>query len=170
MTEPEITITVYGKPAPQGSKRHVGNGRMIEQVKGVKPWRASVVRDATAQLRALSVQRYGGVGQVSMLRLDGQLEASMAFTMRAKPTSKPSWWPPSEPWSRHLWWYPASRPDLSKLVRSTEDALTDAGVWADDGRVVRYRDVVEMYVGDPREPHALDQPGAVIRIWKVAAP
>ena len=38
----EIFNTVIGIPAPQGSKRHVGNGIMIENSKRVKPWRQNV--------------------------------------------------------------------------------------------------------------------------------
>ena len=34
-----LTFTAYGIVAGQGSKRHVGNGVMIEQSKRVKPWR-----------------------------------------------------------------------------------------------------------------------------------
>ena len=32
-------FAVLGLPAPQGSKRHVGEGRMVESSKRVKPWR-----------------------------------------------------------------------------------------------------------------------------------
>lgn len=32
--------------------------------------------------------------------------------------------------------FPTSKPDLTKLLRSTEDALTDAGVWRDDAQIV----------------------------------
>lgn len=38
-----IEITVHGLPAPQGSKRHVGRGVMVESSKNVKPWRSAVV-------------------------------------------------------------------------------------------------------------------------------
>jgi len=37
-----IYIPVVGIPAPQGSKRHVGNGVMVESSKRVKPWRQDV--------------------------------------------------------------------------------------------------------------------------------
>lgn len=37
-----LAISVYGIPAPQGSKCHVGNGRMIEASKKVGPWRQAV--------------------------------------------------------------------------------------------------------------------------------
>jgi len=35
-----------GIPAPQGSKRHVGNGRMVESSKALKPWREQIIADA----------------------------------------------------------------------------------------------------------------------------
>jgi Holliday junction resolvase RusA-like endonuclease len=58
-------------------------------------------------------------------------------------------------------------PDLSKLIRSTEDALTDAGVWTDDARVVAYHQPRKVYAGSA-DPDALHTPGAVIRVWRVA--
>ena len=36
------TIKVAGRPAPQGSKRHVGRGRFVEASKYLKPWRTAV--------------------------------------------------------------------------------------------------------------------------------
>ena len=37
-----FSLTVYGVAAPQGSKRHVGNGVMIESSNRVRPWRQDV--------------------------------------------------------------------------------------------------------------------------------
>ena len=37
-----LVITVHGTPAPQGSKRHVGRGIMVESSAKVKPWREAV--------------------------------------------------------------------------------------------------------------------------------
>jgi Holliday junction resolvase RusA-like endonuclease len=161
MSKPAITITVYGQPAPQGSKKPIGNNRMIEQVKGVKPWRQDV---KTAGLAAMEA---GHIGSTAIHRLpfDGPLVAEMVFTVRDKPASKPTWWPSTRRWSRLLWWRPAGAPDLSKLARSTEDALTQAGVWKDDARVVEYRRLAKVFVDQPGEPDALHVPGAVIRIW-----
>jgi hypothetical protein len=42
----QVCFTVYELPAPQGSKRHVGNGRMIESSTKVKPWRQAVIAAA----------------------------------------------------------------------------------------------------------------------------
>src|SRR5713226_4632244 len=64
-----LTITVHGRPAPQGSKRHVGNGVMIESSKAVKPWREDVKQ---AGLEAM------GWGERPCL--DGPLRVSMVFT------------------------------------------------------------------------------------------
>jgi crossover junction endodeoxyribonuclease RusA len=37
----ELYFTAFGVPRPQGSKRHVGNGVMIE-ASDVKPWRKAI--------------------------------------------------------------------------------------------------------------------------------
>lgn len=151
-----IEIIVYGSPAPQGSKSFKGmvNGHavMAESSKKVKPWRMDVKAAAEA-----SIRRVGGLWTA----LDGPLVVSMVFTM-PKPASAPK--------SRRTW--PDRKPDLSKLVRSTEDALTDAGLWADDARVVEYARLAKVF---PREdPQALDSPGVRITVQpmvaRVAAP
>ena len=61
--------------------------------------------------------------------------------------------------------YPHTKPDLSKLVRATEDALTDAGVWEDDARVVELT-AAKAYPIIPHVPgtEILDRPGCVITI------
>lgn len=148
---PEIVITVYGSPAPQGSKRHVGGGVMVEMSKGVKPWRQDV---KAAALQVMPSQP-----------LDGPLAASVVLTMRDQPTGKPTWWPAGLRWSSKFRTRPASTPDLSKLLRSTEDALTGV-VWKDDARVVEYVRLAKYYVGDPASD-VLDRPGAVIRVWQL---
>ena len=48
----KIFIPVRGLPAPQGSKRHIGHGIMIENSKKVKPWRQDV--------RAAAIDHYEG--------------------------------------------------------------------------------------------------------------
>jgi Holliday junction resolvase RusA-like endonuclease len=133
-----IGINVIGTPGPQGSKRHVGGGRMIESSKLVKPWRESVVwaaREAMAGRPAIK----------------GAIVVEMIFTMR-KPLSAPK--------KRKT--LPLSKPDLSKLARSTEDALTTAGVYEDDARIVEYTRLAKVFPGE--DPDALDVPGCVIRI------
>lgn len=104
-----IQLRVYGDPAPQGSKRHVGGGRMIEASKKVGPWRRAVAEAALA------------LGDHKPL--DGPLEADVTFYLPRPKSVK-----------RAL---PHVPPDLDKLVRGLFDALTIAGVWVDDALVVR---------------------------------
>lgn len=150
----DFVIKVRGVPGPQGSKRHVGGGTMLESSAKVRPWRQDV------KAAALDV-----VGDRAPL--DGPLAISMVFTMREQPVGRPTWWPKGTPWSRSLRWRPASTPDLSKLARSTEDALTGV-IWADDARVVEYVRLAKYYAGHPADDVLPHGAGAVIRIWRLA--
>lgn len=142
----KIEFTVYGRPAPQGSKRHVGNGVMIESSKHVKPWRV-LVHAAARQ----AIEEWERAVGVPWSPLDEALRVRMVFTM-PKPKSAPK--------SRQTW--PCRLPDLSKLVRSTEDALTNAGLWRDDARVVEYVRTAKVYPNEDAE--ALTSPGVRITV------
>lgn len=150
-----MTITVYGQPAPQGSKKFLGvrggKGIMVESSKAVKPWREAVKCAALDELEdehaGLSLERHCNGA------IPGTIEVRMTFTI-PKPKSAPK---------RYRTW-PDRKPDLSKLVRSTEDALTDAGVWEDDARIVRCV-ASKVYPGEGTD--ALNTPGAVIHIKQV---
>ncbi len=136
-----IEIIAYGIPAPQVAKSFVGvsksgKGLMVESSKKVKPWRATVVLAAKAAM-------------AERAPLDGPLSVSMVFTV-PKPKSAPK--------TRRTW--PDTRPDLSKLARSTEDALTDAGVYVDDARIVSYSWLSKVYPGEDAD--ALSEPGVRI--------
>lgn len=149
----ELLIIAYGTPAPQGSKRHLGNGVMVESSKKVKPWREAVKHAALDALWP------------SWTPLDGPIHLAVTFTFNR----------PQGHWrtgrNAHLLRdaaprYPAGMPDLSKLIRSTEDALTDAGVWKDDARVVDV--TASKRYADPG-PDVLTTPGAIIRVRTLAA-
>lgn len=135
------SFMVIGTPAPQGSKRHVGHGIMVESSKKLKPWREAV--------------KYAALQHAPTLPLDGPLHVRMVFTLR-KPISAPK--------RRRIW--PDRTPDLSKILRATEDALTDAGIWSDDARVVEYTRLAKVYPGE--DPDALHVPGVRVAIWTVS--
>lgn len=148
---PAFSLLVFGIPGPQGSKKAVGTRRskkggrvpvLVESSAKVKPWRDAVVKAAEEE-----IQRLG-----AWAKLDGPLVGEMHFTLPA---------PQKMPRGRvaHTVY-----PDLSKLLRSTEDALTSAGIWADDARVVRYRDLSKTYPG--LGARALDRPGVVLHVWR----
>ena len=145
-----IELVVYGSPAPQGSKSFKGmftgkdgrqHAKLAESSKKVRPWRQDV--KAAAELKCGNLQP-----------LDEPLRVRMIFTL-PKPMSAPK--------TRRT--FPSKKPDLSKLVRSTEDALTDAGIWRDDSRVV---ECFARKVFPNEDAEALNAPGVRIFIERIA--
>jgi Holliday junction resolvase RusA-like endonuclease len=138
-----LAITVHGMPGPQGSKKLVGRdgkgrGILVESSKKVKPWREAV--------RWAAIEAMGGAGRGVM----GPVAIDMIFTL-PKPKSAP----------KRAKTYPSRKPDLSKLVRSTEDALTDVGAIEDDARIVCIS-AQKVFPGEGI--YALAVPGVLIRI------
>ena len=104
-----VAFRVHGTPTPQGSKRYVGNGQMIESA-GAKltTWREDVKH---AALDAMN----------GRLPFDGPVEVKVTFYLPRPKSVK-----------RAL---PSVRPDIDKTTRSLLDALTSAGVFRDDSQV-----------------------------------
>lgn len=152
-----ISFAVYGSPAPQGSKsfkglsRKTGRAILAESSKKVAPWRMDVKATAERLIR----QHNEGCAQ-PWTPMDGPLVAVMVFTL-PKPKSAPK--------TRQTW--PDRKPDLSKLIRSTEDALTDAGLIADDARIVAFARAAKVYPGE--DLNALSSPGAWIELRRLEA-
>lgn len=155
-----IKILVNGSPAPQGSKRHVGGGRMVEASAAVGPWR-DAVRGETQLL--LSWLRGDGWRELAMTDLDvltTSAPAAVTIVFRfARPAGhfgkgrnaavlKPS--APRRPVTM-------KRNDIDKLARATLDGLVDGGAMADDAQVVDLN-LSKIYCA-PGET-----PGAVIEI------
>lgn len=110
----ELELVVWGtEPGPQGSKRHVGGGRLIEASKKVAPWRAAV---AVAIAEKWSEE-------LEIISFDTPVEVAIHFYL-PKPTSV----------KRD---YPSVPPDLDKLARSTLDGLVQGGALKDDSLVCR---------------------------------
>lgn len=145
-----MKIVVYGDPAPQGSKSfkgiHGGRAVLAESSKRVAPWRQDVKAAAEAVIALRNLAPW--------VPMDGPLLLVVVFTLPA---------PLSLPKRRAS--YPCKLPDLSKLVRSTEDALTAAGVWKDDARVVECRALKTYPLGTMgAHAEAMHSPGAVISV------
>ncbi len=141
-----MTITVYGTPAPKGSKRFVGvaktgRGILVESSAKVRPWAEAV----KCEVRTMSAWE--------KMDTEGPVSVHVVFTLR-KPQSAP----------KRIRTWPDRKPDIDKLCRSTIDALTDAGVWEDDARVVRLV-ATKCYPGEGTD--ALHIPGCVIHISEV---
>jgi Holliday junction resolvase RusA-like endonuclease len=148
LSAPLLAMRIVGAPAPQGSKSafrnpHTGRIQQVESSKAVKPWRADV-KAAAEQAIAL---------RPAAFPLAGPLAAHITFTL-PKPTSAPK---------RTRTW-PAKRPDLDKLVRSTLDALKTAGAYLDDAQVV---ELVTRKAYPLEHAEALGVPGAVVHLYAI---
>ena len=109
----ELFFEVYGIPAPQGSKKSIGNGRFIEASKKLPAWRKRVKEAAEV-----------AIADQSWVTLTGAAELSVVFFLPRPKSVSPS--------KRLL---PTVPPDSDKLIRAVGDSLTDGGVWEDDSLV-----------------------------------
>lgn len=116
-----MRISVPGKPVPQGSKRHIGHGVMVEMGVGLKEWRSDI------KMTAIHAGWMPEPGPV-------QLELDFFFirpkhhfgTGRNAGIVKES--SPAFP----------TRPDIDKLCRAVLDALTGVA-FNDDAQVAVLR-------------------------------
>lgn len=135
-----IEFFVPGIPAAQGSKRHVGGGRMIESSRQVQPWRAAIAACAP------KVEPFTGVVRVELVFSFPRPKShygtgkNLHLLKGAAPAM-----------------YHAQRPDADKLGRAALDGITQSGMWLDDCQVARLTLV-------KRWAHPLDQPGMHVRI------
>lgn len=144
-------LIVYGHPAPQGSKKFMGRtstgkGIIVDSSDSTKPWRADVKAAA---------ERYMEINGSLFEPYSCALSVRMVFTFLRPKTV-----------TRAKRSHPHVYPDLSKLARSTEDALSAAGLWKDDALVVEYTRLAKVYAGEDLE--ALDRPGCQMIIGPAA--
>ena len=138
----KLSFRVIGTPAAQGSKRFVGNGVMVESSKRVRPWRQDVKAAVCAAIG----------GNHPALLFDGAVVVDAAYYF---PRPKSHY---RTGRNAHLLkdsaarFFVATKPDIEKVVRSTHDAITEAGVWRDDAQVVELR--VKKLYADERPPGA----------------
>jgi Holliday junction resolvase RusA-like endonuclease len=125
-----ITIEVRGLPAPQGSKRHVGRGIMVESSRAVGPWREAVRAETQ---RALESLLFAGRD----LPPTGGPMALTAVFMLPRPKSHYRTGRNSHLLKPSAPNFPSGRPDLDKLLRALLDGLTAGGIWQDDSQVAQ---------------------------------
>jgi len=122
-----IEFFVPGVPRPQGSKDHVGGGRLVESSKGLKEWRWRVGL-------AANHARHGAPLHTSAVR------TTLVFVMpRPKALDRNAPTPPM-----------TTPPDVDKLVRGVLDALTGTLI-VDDSLVTSLGDTRKRYA-EPAEP------------------
>lgn len=139
-----LTVEVAGDPQPQGSTTTYvrgGKAHTTSANKQLRPWRDVVTwnaRQALAGSRPFE-------GPVRLVVAFSLLRPAGHFGRRGLLPSAPP---------RPM----GARKDLDKLVRAIGDALTDAGVWRDDGQVVEIRATKDYD----------ERPGALIRVEALA--
>jgi crossover junction endodeoxyribonuclease RusA len=138
---PVLQFRVTGLPAAQGSKRHVGNGIMVESSKAVKPWRQDVVAAAQAATEGTDWEApaHAKAILVFYFRRPRSHYRTGRFSDQLRPDAPA---------------YHSTKPDADKLARSTFDALTTAAVIKDDCTVVDFR-AQKRYAADNEPAGAL---------------
>ena len=106
----KISFRVYGEPAPQGSKRHVGKGRMVESSKKLPAWRKAVTQAARQ------------VAPKQPLDCPVSVQAHFYLPRPQKPRFN----------------VPAVHPDADKLARAIGDAIEHAGIIRNDSRITHW--------------------------------
>jgi Endodeoxyribonuclease RusA len=153
-----LSLIVYGTPAPQGSKTRVGRRIIHDNAEALLTWREDV---KLAALRALDVSPRWD-------RDYPQVAAHIVFTL-ARPRHHYRTGKFAHVLRDNAPQFHGTKPDLDKLLRSTGDALTAAGVYTDDCRIAQVFGVKTYATAPtdgevPRQPGGLDRPGARIML------
>lgn len=117
----KIEFFVPGKPATQGSKRHVGNGIMVDSCKHLKPWRLIVAQMAMIAMKDADVRILPPDACV-MLECEFYMQRPK-YHYRKNGEVKPG-----------MPLFVTKKPDLLKMTRAIEDAMTGI-VYRDDSQI-----------------------------------
>jgi len=110
----EIAFDVVGRPAPQGSKKSIGNNRFVETSKFLPAWRKDV---RLAAEHAVTVNGW--------VTASGPVELEVMFYLD-RPSSVSTVKRP----------YPIVAPDTDKLLRAVGDSLSGV-IYEDDAQIIR---------------------------------
>lgn len=137
--KPDFDFFVDGTPAPGGSKTFFPvwkkDGTLVWTWKNNRQWPTIRVVDDAGEANKRWREVVAWQARASLPRghkpLEGALECRFNFWMRRPQNQLTTKGAPSSNWRP----YPTVKPDVLKLARSTEDALTGI-LWADDAIVV----------------------------------
>ena len=110
MPENTITFRVDGIPATQGSKRHVGGGRMVEMNKKLPAWRKTIINTGRT------------VAPKQPLDCPVSVETTIWVPRPKKPRFN----------------VPATPGDLDKYLRAIGDGIEQAGIVKNDARITHW--------------------------------
>lgn len=156
------TITVHGEPAGQGQITFLGKGRGAKHTneKTLKPWRRAIIRAVRDTTGCHGYTDWNGIcltcrtpKQEHGLYANVPTRADITITVD-KPKSNPK--------RRQTWPITRSSTDIDHHARACLDSLSESGVIKDDSQVIELS-IRKVYPGE--HPEALDQPGAIIRLY-----
>lgn len=156
MIHPLLEFTVFGKSEPAGSKKAVPQGPrwgVVDANPNAAEWKARVADAAGEHWRPEPPA--GGADDWDGL-LTGPLAVEFVFTV-TRPKTQMGTGRNEGTVRRSAPLYPATRPDVLKLARGVEDALTGV-VWRDDAQIVDER--LRKVYGAPAR--------CEIRVWRPA--
>lgn len=132
-----LQFTVPGTPAPQGSKRHVGKGVMVESSASLRPWRDTVAWTAHA-------------AHDHNPPFDGPVNLNLTFRL-PRPKAHYRTGKHHTELRADAPIFNPKKPDIDKLCRAVLDSLTTAGVWRDDSQVATLH-ARKIYADDNHQP------------------
>jgi hypothetical protein len=155
-------IVVYGTPAGQGAISFLGKGRGAKHTneKTLKPWRRDIVRAAREATGAHGYTDWAGICLTCRVKKDEHglyanvpTAADITITV-AKPKTAPK--------RRRTWPITRYSHDIDHHARACLDSLSASGVIKDDSQITELA-IRKVYPGE--HPEALEQPGAIIRLY-----
>ena len=105
-----ITFWIDGNPGSQGSKRHVGNGRLVESDKKLPAWRKAI------ETTVAELHKGEPIDEPVIVRADFYLPK------------------PKKP----RWLTPATTLDTDKLQRALGDGMEKGGLLRNDARIITW--------------------------------
>lgn len=145
-----ISFTAYGVPMQQGSSRGFAvpvrdsAGGIAVNERGAPRYRAVITSDTRRDLKVWRAK----VASAAQAKCDGHL---MTGPVKLSATF---YLPRPKSLARHVRLH-TKKPDLGKLIRAAEDAITGI-LWADDKQVVCYGDIWKRYTVAPQDTPRAD--------------
>lgn len=149
-----LMFTVYGTPIPQGSKRAFNNVLVDVNRDRLHSWRDDVKQAALTAMEE----------NTAWDRSSQAVIGAFTFTLQ-RPRHHYVAGDPTRELRESAPRLHTTKPDLDKLLRSTWDALTSAGVYRDDC-ILAQTFATKVYV-DPMGYKDLDRPGVKVALTMV---
>lgn len=175
LIDPEIAFVVFGMPAAQGSKKHIGGGRLVEASPGLPAWRDAIREQAKLAIIQKGDEWKGAINEPVLIEVVFTFDHTAASRKRGDV-------------------YYQNTPDLDKLQRAVGDAIspvplkkgTGAGlaptaaatlkeslkeeakrytILANDSCIVAWQ-AKKVYVDSSSD--ALHFPGVSIEVWRLS--